>query len=141
MKNGRREEHILKKEGLRAMKDSESESGKSQGLDHKQLEVIRDFFLYLFRTYVGMKLFMKGIHLTIDGWQANRNKDGWKEKSKKRKEGGVGANLPRKANKVLVWNAELGGFVVEKLNAPAWVKPATRRWSGSFRDLPHQKIW
>ena len=45
----------------------------------------------------------------------------------KEKEGrGVGANLPRKTDEVLVWNAELGGFVVEKLNAPTRVQPVTR---------------
>lgn len=111
---------------LEELEKCEKEIGEAQGLDRKRLEVIQGFLLYLFRTYVGMKPFMKGIHLTIDGWGADRDKAGWKVKGKKRKEGGMGANLPRRSDEMLVWSVELGGFVVEKLNAPARVSPADR---------------
>lgn len=96
-------------EQLEELKRNADAIGETQGLDRKLLEVIRGFLLYLFRTYVGMKPFMKGIHLTIDRWRADQDKTGWKVKPKKRKEGGVGANLPRKPDEVLVWSAKLGG--------------------------------
>jgi hypothetical protein len=44
---------------------------------HKQLESIRGFLVYVARTYTTMVPYLKGIHLTLDFWQAGRGRDGW----------------------------------------------------------------
>ena len=45
-------------------------------IDYKKLESIRGFLLYLARTYTHMKPYMKGLHLTIDGWREDRDGEG-----------------------------------------------------------------
>ena len=49
-----------------------------QKLDLKELVSDRGFLIYVTRTYKPMVLYLKGIHLTIDGWRKNRDTDGWK---------------------------------------------------------------
>jgi hypothetical protein len=44
----------------------------------KDLERRRGFLLYVTRTFPAMVPYLKGFHLTIDGWRKNRNEDGWK---------------------------------------------------------------
>jgi hypothetical protein len=47
-------------------------------LDHKTLERRRGFLLYVTRTYPAMVLYLKGMHLTLDGWRKGRDDEGWK---------------------------------------------------------------
>ncbi len=47
-------------------------------LDYKGLESKWGFFIHLQRTYPTIILFLKGIHLTLDGWRPNRDRDFWK---------------------------------------------------------------
>jgi hypothetical protein len=49
----------------------------------KALESRHQFILYVTRTYLYMVLYMKGFHLTIDGWRKGRNTKGWKYLSRK----------------------------------------------------------
>jgi hypothetical protein len=49
-------------------------------LDHTQLEKDRGFLIYVARTFPALKPYLKGFHLTLDGWRKNRDKDGWKKK-------------------------------------------------------------
>ncbi len=45
---------------------SEVQTGKS--LQHKELEQQRGFFVHLQHTYHCLTPFLKGFHLTLDGW-------------------------------------------------------------------------
>jgi hypothetical protein len=47
-------------------------------MDKKTLECHRGFLLYVTRTFPVMVLYLKGFHLTMDGWRKNRDSDGWK---------------------------------------------------------------
>jgi hypothetical protein len=47
-------------------------------LEHKELESIRGFLVYVARTYKALVPYLKGIHLTLDSWRKNRNDDGWR---------------------------------------------------------------
>lgn len=47
-------------------------------IDRKMLESIRGFFIHLQRTYPAITPFLKGLHLTIDGWREGRDADMWK---------------------------------------------------------------
>jgi hypothetical protein len=46
-------------------------------LDHKNLEKTRGFFNHLQRTYPSITPFLKGLHLTIDGWRGGRDDELW----------------------------------------------------------------
>ena len=48
---------------------------------HKRLECIRGFLIYVTSTYKWMILYLKGLHLKIDGWQEGHEKDLYKTKS------------------------------------------------------------
>jgi hypothetical protein len=50
----------------------------STTLDRSQLESIRGFFIHLQRTYPAITPFLKGFHLTIDGWRDGRDTNLWK---------------------------------------------------------------
>ena len=60
--------------------------------------------VYFCRTYSSFVPYLKGIHLTLDSWRANRNEEGWKVKPQSMKEiedenedtfmDGVDVNLP-----------------------------------------------
>jgi len=54
-------------------------------LDFKDLERGRGFLVYLSRTYPSIVPYLKGIHLSIDCWRPNRDKDGWKKKPTKKR--------------------------------------------------------
>jgi hypothetical protein len=47
-------------------------------LNHKALERRRGFLLYVTRTYPAMVPYLKGMHLTLDGWREGRDDEGWK---------------------------------------------------------------
>mmetsp|Transcript_21443 Transcript_21443/g.30696 ORF Transcript_21443/g.30696 Transcript_21443/m.30696 type:complete len:502 (+) Transcript_21443:2685-4190(+) len=47
-------------------------------LNHKNLERIRGFLLYVTRTYPGLVPYLKGFHLTLDSWRPGRDSDGWR---------------------------------------------------------------
>ena len=47
-------------------------------LNHKLLEQRRVFFVHLQRVYPAIAPFLKGIHLTLDGWRPGRDADGWR---------------------------------------------------------------
>ena len=48
-------------------------------LDVKELMVDRGFLNYIARTYPTITTFLKGFHLTIDGWRRDRDNEGWKD--------------------------------------------------------------
>jgi hypothetical protein len=52
--------------------------GLGQPIDRKLLESYRGSLVYLQRTYPAMTPYVKGFHLTIDGWRQDRNSEGWK---------------------------------------------------------------
>jgi len=51
---------------------------KEERIPFKELERIRGFLVYTSRTYTSMVPFLKGIHLTLDGWRRGRDSEGWK---------------------------------------------------------------
>jgi hypothetical protein len=55
-------------------------------LERKMLERRRGFLLYVTRTFPSMVPYLKGFHLTLDGWRGGRNDDGWKYLSKEVRE-------------------------------------------------------
>jgi hypothetical protein len=44
---------------------------------NKNLEQVRGFFVHLQRTYPVLTPFLKGMHLTLDGWREFRDEDMW----------------------------------------------------------------
>lgn len=46
-------------------------------LDYKNLEKTRGYFDHLQRTYPSITPFLKGLHLTINGWRGGRDRDLW----------------------------------------------------------------
>ena len=48
------------------------------GLPRPRLEEIRGFLNYVVRTYPWMNPYLKGLHLTIDGWREDRTQGGWR---------------------------------------------------------------
>ena len=53
------------------------EGGRAR-IQHKKLESIRGFLVYVTRTYQEMVPYLKGIHLTLDSWRKGRSRSGWK---------------------------------------------------------------
>ncbi|MFN9957029.1 MAG: hypothetical protein ACK55I_28340, partial [bacterium] len=47
-------------------------------LQRKPLESMRGFFVHLMRTFPIITPYLKGLHLTLDGWRPNRDDDMWK---------------------------------------------------------------
>jgi hypothetical protein len=52
---------------------------KNALLEVKELMSDRGFLNYIARTYPTITTFLKGFHLTIDGWRRDRDDEGWKE--------------------------------------------------------------
>ena len=48
-------------------------------LDTQSLLSDRVFLIYITRTYDVLTPYLKGIHLTLDGWRPDRDVDGWKQ--------------------------------------------------------------
>jgi hypothetical protein len=63
------------------IREIQAESAEKGNLGHKDLERKRGKLVYGTRGYNAMKPYLKGIHLTLDGWRRGRDKDGWKLKS------------------------------------------------------------
>ena len=56
----------------------------SKGLPRKRLEQIRGFLNYVCQTYKPLLPYLNGLHMTIDGFRGNRDKEGWKLPKKSR---------------------------------------------------------
>ncbi|CAJ1954083.1 unnamed protein product [Cylindrotheca closterium] len=56
----------------------ELDTSVSGTLKYKPLERKRGFLIYVMRTYPMMVPYLKGIHLTLDGWRPGRDEEGWK---------------------------------------------------------------
>lgn len=52
--------------------------GDATRLARKRLEQIRGFLGYVSQTYPIMATYLKGLHLTIDGWREGRDEEGWR---------------------------------------------------------------
>jgi hypothetical protein len=55
-------------------------------IERKGLERKRGFLLYVTRTFPSMVPYLKGFHLTLDGWRGGRDNDGWKYLGKETRE-------------------------------------------------------
>jgi hypothetical protein len=53
-------------------------SSGERGLPRQRLLEIRGFLNYVVRTYPWMNPYLKGLHLTIDGWREGRTEGGWR---------------------------------------------------------------
>ena len=69
-------------EKTRSMVEELSEMVRAGPLPRQRLMEIRGFLIYVVRTYKWMNPYIKGLHLTIDGWRADRDAQGWKQKKK-----------------------------------------------------------
>jgi hypothetical protein len=47
-------------------------------VDHKVLEIIRGFLVYVAHTYKTLTPFLMGLHMSIDGWRPGRDEEGWR---------------------------------------------------------------
>ena len=68
---------------------------------HNILDFIRGFLIYMARTFKWMTPYIKGLHLTIDGWREGNDKYIYKIKSQ-----------PRVCLKA--WEREHGNFLEER---------------------------
>jgi len=94
---------------LRAMWESgEDLDGRKRG-DRKRLETIRGFLQYLTKTYPSVTPYLKGIHLSVDGWRPDRDADGWRT--------GKGSKLSVKVVEE-EWGGKEVGWVVTSPEAP-----------------------
>ena len=50
----------------------------TNGMDHKTLERIRGFMVYVSQTYPSLVPYLKGLHATIDSWRYGRTRSGFK---------------------------------------------------------------
>jgi hypothetical protein len=50
----------------------------SEWVDHKVLERIRGFLVYVARPYTPLAPFIMGLHMLIDGWRPGRDDEGWR---------------------------------------------------------------
>lgn len=83
-------------------------------VSHKELERRQGFLLYVMRTYPALVPYIKGMHLTLDGWQKGRDDEGWKI-------------VGRKAREAQAKGEDTGKD--EGLNCPKRVKAKPRLWS------------
>jgi hypothetical protein len=61
------------------LKKTQEEISECAGwIERKGLESSRGFLLYVTRTYPTMVPYLKGFHLTLDGWRKGRDAEGWK---------------------------------------------------------------
>jgi hypothetical protein len=80
-------------------RESDQEMGENTiasgclGLHFKSLERNVGFIVYVAMTYTSMIPYLKGIYLTLNSWRGNRNKDGWKESNKRKRDTGPGKRL------------------------------------------------
>ena len=50
------------------------------GMPRHRLEQIRGFLIYVARTYRWLNPYLKGLHLSIDGWRSDRDEEGYRRK-------------------------------------------------------------
>jgi hypothetical protein len=50
----------------------------SEWVDHKVLERIRGFLVYVAQNYRPLTRFLMGLHMSIDGWRSGRDEEGWR---------------------------------------------------------------
>ena len=48
-------------------------------LDYKYFFGGWGFLIYVFDTYSNYRPFLKGVHITLDYWQTQRDSEGWKQ--------------------------------------------------------------
>jgi hypothetical protein len=65
--------------GKTLLNDLTMELQTNEHLQHKSLEKFRGFFIHLARTYPVITPFLKGVHLTLDGWRPHRDAEMWKQ--------------------------------------------------------------
>jgi len=82
--------------------------GRRRG-ERKTLETIRGFLQYLTKTYPSVTPYLKGIHLSVDGWRPDRNGEGWRLG---RRAAGVGDAVEEG------WGGKETGWVVSDPSAP-----------------------
>lgn len=63
---------------IRNLFEQGEDENKQVWLPRDRLESARGFLIYVGRTYTTMLPYLKGLHLTIDGWRENRDEDGWR---------------------------------------------------------------
>jgi hypothetical protein len=61
-----------------ALKDAEDLNSPMQELDWKMLESIQGFLVYMGLANTTMCPFLKGLHLIIDGWRLDQDKENWR---------------------------------------------------------------
>ena len=49
----------------------------AEHIPYKELESHRGFLVYVTRSYPATVPYLKGIHMTLDGWRSNRDDEGW----------------------------------------------------------------
>ena len=106
------EKWLKAKQQLRELADTLRRPGVH--VDYKRLEQQRGFLIHLMRTYPCITPFIKGFHLTLDGWRAGRNSDGWKEQGSPGEDG--------------FWDDDKGEWVAHDkfLHHPSAVRPVPR---------------
>ena len=57
---------------------------RADRVPHKILECIRGFLIYAAKNFKQLTSYLKGLHLTIDGWRERCDKDFYKIKSQPR---------------------------------------------------------
>lgn len=62
----------------RLLQDLREELEGTSLLHRKPLESMRGFFVHLMRTFPVITPYLKGIHLTLDGWREHRDEEMWK---------------------------------------------------------------
>jgi hypothetical protein len=89
-----------------------------KGIDRKCMESDRGFLNYVTQAYPAMVPYLKGVHLTIDGWRPDRTDQGWKRR--------------RQEIEALRRNGDLDGY--DHRESPVYVKPVPR-YRGDLRAL------
>jgi len=115
----------------------------TRSVPRKRLECIRGYLVYVARTYRWMTPYLKGVHLTIDGWRHDRDREGWKKP------------LQAKQTRLGVWDHEFWmeeeergkGRLEEETEkeAPELVVAVPRLWADikallRLTDTPHPAI-
>jgi hypothetical protein len=108
------------------VEEMEAMQEAGEPVSRKRLETIREFLQYITRTYPNITPYMKGLHLTFDGWRPDRYADGWRKKKKsfsgsKPRAAGLGEAATRDSSSLRHWVDEETGWIEENLNAPARV--------------------
>ena len=100
-------------------------------LPRQRLLVIRGFLNYVVRTYPWMSSYIKGLHITIDGWREERTWDGWRLPPEKVSAGSTDAamSVRRVNNDVLDASVDEAVPTDPSLDNPDWVLPMPRLWA------------